>query len=479
MKVAGTSNKYTSGSYYGKCDICEVVYGTETVSIQHMISIKHHKRYEAAQRSLGNPISHFCPLCGIGGMNDLNEWNNHVASALHSGNYSHFMQISNAQKMALKRRFLDRQTRQADSKAPSEKAKATSLQTSNAQPEVKRFNQLPSSCPGTQNISGNSAPPKILRLDSFPLPDSSCPNTECTLQPECHSKEIRSPVCAARHHKTHTSRSGSLPKDHQRNYHSSSSRHVRQECYPQRPFVQRQGDASAHSWTGTSTQYRSPHDTCHYDYNKGRRSDRFRGEGFRCESFRGPSEFPKDKDNSQSAGQRSRSSSRNVRPPSANDCHTLQPAPSIGNSPKSAFVPVAPERVQEGGATQFQTITRRSPQQEPQSSQQQSPTVPLSAAAAAPPFPPASNSATFAKMHEVWEISEALDKLRNEQATISLYIRQLKQIRQEVSFSTSLEFSTVQCTLLTVITILGIECQVSMSNATGISSVTNNLSRST
>ncbi|VDD79235.1 unnamed protein product [Mesocestoides corti] len=397
MKVAGTSNKYTSGSYYGKCDICEVVYGTETVSIQHMISIKHHKRYEAAQRSLGNPISHFCPLCGIGGMNDLNEWNNHVASALHSGNYSHFMQISNAQKMALKRRFLDRQTRQADSKAPSEKAslfcvfmrhcqmafnfiaKATSLQTSNAQPETLRVL--------TPNALCN--PSVILR------------------------------------------KSGALFVQHATIKPIPPGRGLFQRIISEIITQQRQGDASAHSWTGTSTQYRSPHDTCHYDYNKGRRSDRFRGEGFRCESFRGPSEFPKDKDNSQSAGQRSRSSSRNVRPPSANDCHTLQPAPSIGNSPKSAFVPVAPERVQEGGATQFQTITRRSPQQEPQSSQQQSPTVPLSAAAAAPPFPPASNSATFAKMHEVWEISEALDKLRNEQATISLYIRQLKQIRQE------------------------------------------------
>lgn len=72
-----------------------------------MVSFKHHKRYELAQRRLGHSVyvrfflsnhrSHFCPVCGIGGMKNVNEWTNHVRSALHNDNYEHFMQILIAQ----------------------------------------------------------------------------------------------------------------------------------------------------------------------------------------------------------------------------------------------------------------------------------------------------------------------------------------------------------------------------------------------
>lgn len=44
-----------------------------------------------------------------------------------------------------------------------------------------------------------------------------------------------------------------------------------------------------------------------------------------------------------------------------------------------------------------------------------------------------SSSATFAKMHEVWEISEALDKLQQQQITLNHYIKELKHIRQQAS----------------------------------------------
>ncbi len=48
------------------------------------------------------------------------------------------------------------------------------------------------------------------------------------------------------------------------------------------------------------------------------------------------------------------------------------------------------------------------------------------------PLPTVANSATFAKMHEVWELSEALDKIKQQQATLNHYIKQLKKIREQV-----------------------------------------------
>lgn len=40
-------------------------------------------------------------------------------------------------------------------------------------------------------------------------------------------------------------------------------------------------------------------------------------------------------------------------------------------------------------------------------------------------------SSTVEKTHEVWELSEALDKLRQQQCTLTHYIRQLKYIRRQ------------------------------------------------
>ncbi|KAM7535098.1 hypothetical protein Aperf_G00000091205 [Anoplocephala perfoliata] len=73
------------------------------VSVQHMISMKHHRRYENVQRAAGKQISHFCPVCGVSGMPDMNSWTLHLSSALHMRNYDQYIQILNAQKKALKR----------------------------------------------------------------------------------------------------------------------------------------------------------------------------------------------------------------------------------------------------------------------------------------------------------------------------------------------------------------------------------------
>ena len=51
--------------------------------------------------------------------------------------------------------------------------------------------------------------------------------------------------------------------------------------------------------------------------------------------------------------------------------------------------------------------------------------------------PAITSSDIVAKTHEIWEISEALDKLRQQQSTLTHYIRQLKFIRRQVSFKFS------------------------------------------
>uniref|UniRef100_A0A0V0J8W5 Zinc finger protein 106 n=2 Tax=Schistocephalus solidus TaxID=70667 RepID=A0A0V0J8W5_SCHSO len=88
----------------GQCDLCGVIYETEPVSIQHILSIKHRRRYESHQRSRGRTVSHDCPVCGTRGIRSLNEWLIHVKSALHTDNLEQFKQITHAQGKALKQR---------------------------------------------------------------------------------------------------------------------------------------------------------------------------------------------------------------------------------------------------------------------------------------------------------------------------------------------------------------------------------------
>ncbi|KAL5971135.1 hypothetical protein TSMEX_001141 [Taenia solium] len=101
MKCNGKTQNRKLDRNYGRCDICEVVYGSEMVSIQHMLSLKHHKRYETVQRSLGNSVSHFCPVCGIGGIRDISGWIDHICSVPHSSNFDHYLQMSNAHSLYL------------------------------------------------------------------------------------------------------------------------------------------------------------------------------------------------------------------------------------------------------------------------------------------------------------------------------------------------------------------------------------------
>ncbi|BHF73077.1 hypothetical protein SprV_0401615200 [Sparganum proliferum] len=66
----------------GQCDLCGVIYESELVSIQHILSTKHRRR----------------------GMRGLNEWLIHVKSALHADNLEQFQQIAHVQGKALKQR---------------------------------------------------------------------------------------------------------------------------------------------------------------------------------------------------------------------------------------------------------------------------------------------------------------------------------------------------------------------------------------
>ncbi|VUZ53209.1 unnamed protein product [Hymenolepis diminuta] len=84
------------------CDICKILYRSELVAVQHMLGVKHHKRYECVQKEAGKPISHFCPVCGVGNIPDLNLWVVHTRSALHKKNYDQYMQIFYAQRKVLK-----------------------------------------------------------------------------------------------------------------------------------------------------------------------------------------------------------------------------------------------------------------------------------------------------------------------------------------------------------------------------------------
>lgn len=58
------------------------------------------------------------------------------------------------------------------------------------------------------------------------------------------------------------------------------------------------------------------------------------------------------------------------------------------------------------------------------------PQVPVEQLRALPP----TNSATFARMHEVWEISEKMDKIKKQETTIELYIARLQRTLEQVRF---------------------------------------------
>ncbi|CDI98388.1 26s proteasome regulatory particle subunit [Echinococcus multilocularis] len=441
MKFNDKAHTQKTNRNYGKCDICEIVYASEMVSVQHMLSLKHHKRYEAVQRSLGNPISHFCPVCGIGGIRDIKEWTDHVCSILHSSNFGQYMQISNTQKMAGKRQRNDKLVHGRLLNEPHMGESFVSLAMSKTQPEIILQDQVSSSGSGISEDLGNLASTPTSEVVRLNLPSTTVEKAGTSLsREEVPHTNIgdRESNCYPRstvneresHHSTN---------DQYSNDGSPSPNYYRIPLLDYRRSRYYPASHSSDVYWDRSSQQRMNHFDCNrtYDYHHQSYLVRHPRPYRSGRSSMLQSHLCSPRSNSFVSNERPKISLESDRDNASrsDSWHTNQEEEPmvdtrISENELARQSPESPKSVPQNSMQQESAQQRLSVQEGP--STEYSVSV-MTDPSARPTLSALPLSSTVEKTHEVWELSEALDKLRQQQHTLTHYIRQLKYIRQQKS----------------------------------------------
>ncbi|KAH9284207.1 hypothetical protein ECG_02986 [Echinococcus granulosus] len=356
------------------------------------------------------------------------------------------MQISNTQKMAVKQQRNDKLVHKRLLNEPHIGESSVSLAMSKTQPEVILQDQVSSSGSGISEDLGNLASTPTSKVVRLNLPSTSVEKAGTSLSreevPHTNIDDRESncyPCSTVNERESHHSINDQYSNDGSPspNYYRIPLLDYRRSRYY--PASHSSGNEPPDVYWDRSSHQRMNRFDCNRTYDYHRQSYLVRHpRPYRSgRSSILQSHLCSPRSNSFVSNERPKISSESDRDNASrsDSWHTSQKeAPMvntrISENELARQSPESPKSVPQNSMQQESAQHRLSAQEGPSTEYSVSVMTDPSARPTLSALPP---SSTVEKTHEVWELSEALDKLRQQQHTLTHYIRQLKYIRQQKS----------------------------------------------